>query len=140
MATAKQKAAARKNIKKAQAALKRKRGGKRKASRKTTIKRSGGTRKMARKKRSYGRKKYTQVGLVPLGVGINAMDQMGIIDGAQAALSGDIDGAVAAVRNNAGNITNWAGAVAPAIIAGAVRKFVGKVPLVTLGKFKINMF
>lgn len=120
-------------------AAKKKKVVKKKVVKKAVVKRKTGGRKTAKKK-SYRRSKFTNVGLVPLGVGINALNQMGIIDGAQQAMVGDLAGATETIRSNAGNVTNWAASIVPAVIAGAARKFLGKVPLIKVGNIKINMF
>lgn len=97
-------------------------------------------RRRAPKRARRSGKKYTNIGLVPLGVGINALDRMGIIDGAALAINGNIEAGAAIITANAGNVTNWAASIIPAVIAGGARKLIGKVPLISIGSYKINMF
>ena len=110
-----------------------------KASKKSTTKKRSTT---AKKSNPGGRKtaKFTRIRMVPISVGVNAAYQMGFVEAGEKLLEGDFAGAGEAIRDNSGSIRNWIEVGVPAIIAKGFKSIFGSVPLISAGKFKLDLF
>lgn len=111
---------------------------KRKSSTKKTVKKRSTT---AKKSNPGGRRtaKYTNIGIMKWVTGLHALKRTGIIAGAKQALTGDFEGAVDTITDQAGDTDNLVAAGLPPVICAGVKKVFGKVPLIELGKYKINL-
>lgn len=101
-------------------------------------------RKFFRRRRSSGGRRYRgrsrsgrNISLASIGVGCNAAVQLGIPDAVGLAMDGDFKGAINRMgQQDAGSILLAAG---PAVGLALAKKFIGSVPLIKIGSWRINL-
>ena len=97
---------------------------------------------MARKRRSYsrrrsGKKKTVTIPVGGIAIGLATAGQLGMIDAGKSAIEGDFQGALDKMSQN--SVTDVITANIPPLVYGVFKKAAGPVTLFQVGKFKFQI-